>query len=395
MKYLNCVKIDKKILIPVLGGTIMLIYLYFIDYLPKYEIISQNPFLMNICTSIGMIFAFIPYIIVKYRTKKTMINDNLNKFKGVAKFNLNLIHFDIIKKTRFNRYKFIFILSIFDFLQTLLYNFCTMRCIYNLWIFDILFISLFSNIILKIRIYKHQYISIIIIIILGFGLNIIQYWKLDTEGNTLDAFEISMKFIKEIFFSLITVISKYNMEKNYCSPYEICIWDGVITLIFNMICLLIMNLLGVTVFDIKYPDNFIEYFNNYDINDFFLSLIMIFDSFIYNVLFFLTCDYFSPFHIIISIIIEECYNYFQIEEKMVLNILGILILILITFMFLIFIEVIEINIFDISYNTKRNIEIRAKQESFTEFINLLDPNDIKEARSESSSINSSISNNSD
>ena len=64
-------------------------------------------------------------------------------------------------------------------------------------------------------------------------------------------------------------------------------------------------------------------------------------------------------------------------------------------LFLIFIEVIEINIFDISYNTKRNIEIRAKQESFTEFINLLDPNDIKEARSESSSINSSISNNSD
>ena len=126
----------------------------------------------------------------------------------------------------------------------------------------------------------------IIIIILGFGLNIIEYFKFDEEEKKIDFFEILMKLISEIFFSLVVVISKYNMEKNYCSPYEICIWDGVITLIFNMICLLIMNLLGVTVFDIKYPDNFIEYFNNYDINDFFLSLIMIFDSFIYNVLFF-------------------------------------------------------------------------------------------------------------
>ena len=48
---------------------------------------------------------------------------------------------------------------------------------------------------------------------------------------------------------------------------------------------------------------------------------------------------------------------------MTLNIIGIVLLILIAFMFLIFIEVIELNVFNISYNTKKNIEIRANTES--------------------------------
>ena len=47
---------------------------------------------------------------------------------------------------------------------------------------------------------------------------------------------------------------------------------------------------------------------------------------------------------------------------MTLNIIGIVLLILIAFMFLIFIEVIELNVFNISYNTKKNIEIRANTE---------------------------------
>ena len=52
---------------------------------------------------------------------------------------------------------------------------------------------------------------------------------------------------------------------------------------------------------------------------------------------------------------------------MILNILSFLILILIAFHFLIFIEIIEINICNISYNTKKNNEIRSGKESIIEF----------------------------
>ena len=74
------------------------------------------------------------------------------------------------------------------------------------------------------------------------------------------------------------------------------------------------------------------------------------------------CDYFILFHILITSIIKECHTYLQKDNNLTLNIIGIVLLILIAFMFLIFIEVIELNVFNISYNTKKNIEIRANTE---------------------------------
>ena len=365
MKFINFGKIDRKILIPIFGGIAMLIYQYIFEFFPKNEIISQNPFLLNIYFSIGMIFALIPYLIFKNRNKQVNNTyDNSNLKKNESKLNIDLIYDESSNTIKTNKYRYIILSSICDFIQTLLYNLFTIKCVYNTWFFDITFISLFAYLFLKMKLYKHQYISMIIIIIFGLGLNIIEYFKFDEEENKIDFLETIMKLISEIFFSLVVVISKYNMEKNYCSPYEICLWEGAITLFLHIICLVVTNLIGPTIFDIKYPDNFFEYFGNYDIYDFIICLIVIIISIIYNILFFLTCDYFSPFHILITSIIEECYNYFQINEDLTLNILGITTLILIGFTFLIFIEIIELNICNISFYTKNNIVKRSKEESF-------------------------------
>ena len=88
----------------------------------------------------------------------------------------------------------------------------------------------------------------VIILILGLVLNIIEYFKSDDNTNTLDPFEISMKFLTEIFLSLSVVIIKYNLEKNYCSPYEICIWEGFLGLILYIIVLVIINKLEFICF---------------------------------------------------------------------------------------------------------------------------------------------------
>ena len=48
-------------------------------------------------------------------------------------------------------------------------------------------------------------------------------------------------------------------------------------------------------------------------------------------------------------------------------------------MFLIFIEIIEINIFNISYNTKKNIELRSRIDSLIDFNSLLNINEEIEA----------------
>ena len=175
-----------------------------------------------------------------------------------------------------------------------------------------------------------------------------------------------MKLVTEICLSLSSVLSKYTMEKFYCNPYEICIWNGAIGLIMNIICIAIIVGLNLKIQEVEYQANFLEYFENYNIYDFITCLLIIMECFTYNICIFLTCNYFTPIHTLITSIIKECYTYIQINGgngEILLNILGIVTLILIAFIFLIFIEIIEINIFNISYYTKRNIEIRSRNDS--------------------------------
>ena len=221
----------------------------------------------------------------------------------------------------------------------------------------------------------------IIIIILGFGLNITEAYKDDTE-NTSSAFEITMIFISEMCYSLSIVIIKYNMEKNYCGPYEICIWEGAIGFIINLICLIAFNLSALTIDGIKYPDNIIEYVENFNYNDFIVCFTITIAHFFVNTSLLLTCHYFTPTHTLIIFIIKDCHLYLRSSENVFLNISGFLILILIALSFLIFIEIIEINICNISYNTKKNIEIRSRKESSNDFIALLPSNEEEEKEDE-------------
>ena len=125
MRIITFGKINMKFLIPIIGGIIRLIYRFLVNINSKYEIILKNPFILSIYTYIGMIFAFIPYIILKYRSKK--INSNIQENK--SKLNIELVHYDIFKKTRLKKYKLILASSICDFSETLIiYTFC-MKCI--------------------------------------------------------------------------------------------------------------------------------------------------------------------------------------------------------------------------------------------------------------------------
>ena len=184
-----------------------------------------------------------------------------------------------------------------------------------------------------------------------------------------------MIFVSEICFSLFIVIEKYNMEKNYCSPYEICMWEGVIEFILNMICIVSFNLSGLTIVGIKYPDNIIEYFENFDYNDFIVLFLSIIAYFFFNISLLLTCYYFTPCHTLIIYIFNDFHLYLRPNENIILNIASFLILILIAFAFLIYIEIIEVNICNISYNTKRNIEIRSGKEYLIEFRHLFPSNE--------------------
>ena len=366
MKIISCGKINIKILIPICSGIIRLICRFLLDINPKKEMVSRNPFLISIYAEFGMCFSFIPFLIYKSKNRNLISKEN-NKLipqeNRESKLSLKYEYYDANKRVKKEKYKLILLCTLFDFSETILINaFCT-NCVYNLWVFDITIISLFSYLILKTHLYKHQYLSMIIIIIFGIGLNIIEYLKKGDDDNKIDPIEILSKFLSEVFYSLNIVINKFNMERNFCSPYEICLWEGLINFALFSICLLIFNSLGLTIGDIIYPENFYDYYNNFDINDMIVILINVFASFFYNIFVLITCNEYTPCHVLIILIINESYYYFKFKENLILNITGFCILLLLLIAFLVFIEIIEFNICEISRNTIKNISIRAGRDS--------------------------------
>ena len=147
-----------------------------------------------------MVLAFIPFIILKHQTKNT---ERTSQQIEAGKSRLNKIirkYYDAYKKIIKNKYKLICFAAFLDFSQTFILSTIQDECPYNLWEFDILFLSLFSYILLKTQLYRHQFLSILIIIILGFGLNVVTYIK---NGNQkIDAIQIIIKTINELFLCL-------------------------------------------------------------------------------------------------------------------------------------------------------------------------------------------------
>jgi len=368
MNIVSCGKINIKILIPIFGGIIRMIGRLLLDINPKKEVVSKNPFIISIYSAFGMSLSFIPFLIYKSKNKNfaSKINNKLIPQENrESKLSVKFVYYDVNKHPKKEKYKLILLCTLFDFSETLLINAFCINCVYNLWVFDITIISLFSYLILKKNLYKHQYLSMIIIIIFGIGLNVIEYLKKSDDNNKIDPIEIISKFLSEVFYSLNIVINKYNMEKNFCSPYEICLWEGLINFILFSLCLLVLNIFGLTIGDIIYPENLFDYYNNFDLNDIIVILINVFASCFYNLLVLITCNEYTPFHVLIILIINESYYYFKFNENLVLNITGFCILLLLLIVFLVFIEMIELNICEISRNTIKNISIRAGRDSYS------------------------------
>ena len=127
---------------------------------------SLHPIIFNITYSLGLSLSIFLLIIYKIYNKRK--NDNkLQKTNFIKKQKLEV---DVKRKLLW-----ILLVSIIDFIASVL-------C-FNYWVgensdlntstLDILFITLFSHLILKEKLFKHHYLSIITIMILGLLLNLI------------------------------------------------------------------------------------------------------------------------------------------------------------------------------------------------------------------------------
>ena len=320
---------------------------------------------MSIASSFGMSFSFILLIIYRNKNKNSKdrktgnaIQDNKNtKNKS---YQLEYIYNNQIEKINNDKYKYFLLVSIMDFILTIIYFKYCYDIPINMWIFDILFLSLFSFLIIQIEIYRHHYISIILIILSGIGINIIIIIK---QFNHIieNIIQIIIKFLLEIGCSLLYVIIKFAMEKKFCSPFAICFYQGFICLILYLLFLPINQFFRV--------DDLQKFKEDFNIIDLIFIISFAFIQFGFNLFFFITIKNCTICHIMIIIIIGELPQYIIDKDEFgqIYFIIIVCLLFFILFMLLVFNEILEINCCEMEKNTKKNIIIRSENENPIDF----------------------------
>ena len=338
--------LDINLIYMVVGG----LFRFFVNLFLNQDILSSildHSLVMNISSSLGLMISFIPWIIYKIRNKE-MTCCSKTKKNG-------LVYNDSIELIKYGKYKWILLSSIIDFIQTMVIDQFCVYCRVNMWIFDILFISIFYFLIFKIKLYMHHYISVLLIIAIGISLDI--YLNNYIFNDKEYVLSMLFKFLSEIILSLGFVIDKYTMEKKFCSPYEMCFYHGLINFLLSLILLSFSKEIGL--------DDYKEFFINPSVEKFYAFSIIMLTQFIFNIFILIINKNTTPCHILIMLIIgqfapyiKKLTNHTDIQNSIIL-ILGFFFILFFVF---IFNEIIEINCLGLSKNTKKNIALRAKND---------------------------------
>ena len=267
------------------------------------------------------------------------------------------------------------------------------------WSIEIIFICIINIILFKIKIYKHQKIAIAIILIFSTLMkifSIISIFKGEEEKIYKKYFWLSIVGIIafQIFFFIDAYVFckiKWYFDLKFISLSKMLIYYGFFGAIFSLIISIITNYIECNNNEIssyfchvyendthKYFDNILIFFKNIwkeernGIINFGYIIIIFLKLTInagYHYLLFIIIKYFSPEYLIcsdaifffitkiVSLIFYIATNSLTID--FIFDTLSQIFAIIGT---LIYLELIELNFFDLNYNLKKNIKFRANFE---------------------------------
>ena len=366
--FITFAKLNKYFLIPFFSPICCMLTNFFLRKIISTNIIKNQELLKSIFIELSYIFGGLLHFISYFRPKT----------KKIDKIKLRGIQY-IYNGGRKNYKKYELILFI-TFLGSLLslIGFIAIysqgKNVFNYRLYFLVFIPLFSKFILKENIYKHQYLSIIVAIF-GAGLLFI---PVCLEIGKDDIIPNILKFFYGVIYSLFIVLIKYMINQYYISPLILSLLFGIISIFLTSIAFIISSL-------IKYND--LSIFNNLvdfsETKNEVIVIIYIILAFLFaialQVFTLLSLFYFSPNLTIITDtispmltwIVETIQNYKSMIEVIV-NPIGYLIVL---FSSLIYNEIIILNFWGLSKNTKIFVEQRVnKEEKQIEDANLSDSN---------------------
>ena len=318
----------------------------------------NHEIICNIVAEGSKFFALAPFLIIRKREKETDVKDNtdndnkINNTYSTSNINKKRVEylytdFKLIMKKR--KLSLIIFSSILFFIQSILMIY-TMPIKTNTWILDILLCLLFYYLIFKIRLYKHHFISIILIIIIGFIPDII-FGNLQNDLSN-NIFLFFIRLIREIIYSLYDVINKYIMEKKTCSVYELALINGIM----EIILLGLFSLFNLYIYQIDNFDEYFDSFTNMEILIIFATIITQLGLYLCNLF---TIKNLTPCHFFIVYVVGRFAYYIDFSKE---SIIVLIFYLLILFLSLIFNEIIEIKFCGLEKNTKKNIRYRSEIE---------------------------------
>ena len=318
---------------------------------------------------IGDLSAGILVIITKVRMKSLNEKKKLPKLKT----NYELIYTDLsIKK---NKHLYILLISILDFLgrssEFFFFLFISSKKLEVLqtgWLIsiDIFYRAIFCYYILKIKLERHHTLSIILcsvgfIIMAYFGIrSTIEFCK-SNESNAW--IYLLFSFFKKILFSLEDVFNKILLTNKFLLPHFLMFWRGLTNLIIFLIMILIFYWTSIIDFT-----NY-KYLNLTNALEITRKIILIISLFGRTFSIFKIIDIFTPQHVgfvnVVYCLIEIIkYTIKQKEIEDVIHfIFGIISIIVIILGTILFNEMIIINAFGLSDNTKSGIKKKEKLEN--------------------------------
>ena len=347
------------------------------DYSKKAYLVKDHQLFKTFRYFASYIFAFIPLLIMKYRTKK--VQDPIKEAnkepeeRATRNGSMSTNEIDELKKKHNRQRKiksYIFlgilcIIGLFCYFYRYLFEktqFAIAKQSIGIF-FEIFDYVALSHFILKQKLYKHNFVFAGIIGIVVFILFLISI-------RDMESGYIFTSFVYYFFFSMCfgvyDVLGKLYMIKFFKSPYFLMFSIGTI----NTILLLIYDFFAyflnkdVSGIIIGFQNNILS------VGDVFIFIIDLILQCIWNLGIWLTVYYFTPCHYFISEYISE-YVYYMIAAVpkkegfySVVNIVIFSISYFINFLCgLFFNEVLILNLFGLDYNTKKRIEERLQKES--------------------------------
>ena len=372
-KFISCGRFDKKFIFLFFGNFIIsnfiLSFLIILGIVPNDDFPNNNNILLYLLLFyIGQsLFVFPEIIINKCIFKK---KDQIKTIRNKSVLSIKYIYNNLIelsKKDKFIIFIMSFIIFIVDVLKEIIIKqFQKFEIFINGEInrvFLLIFLYIFSKKFYKIKYYKHQKISIFIIII-----TILIMIPFRITYNLKTIYLSLYQIISSFFDAIVVIFIKYLMHYKYFSHFKAAYVFGFINSILLIIVYVIVSFIpcDLSLCDIKYNekfyiDNIFYIYNNLNLKTIILyiitSILFGFVSIIYNYV----IDYYTICCFFLTINNKEqvLYNYLPTNSNKFLDFIENFISLLQVFAILVFQEWIELHFCELDKNIKKNIQNRA------------------------------------